>query len=122
MLLTRLGEGACCFSSVQMATKKTGLNQYCDEYIEVAPCEPDLEFDIAFSIDCVGLRDLNHFGIGKKMCSVRFSEGTFIRRYDSYISSSLKTRVLWTLRGQGRTLEEIGGILKVNKSTVLRRL
>lgn len=98
------------------------IHELCDEYIEVTECDPGPETDIAFSIDCVGLRHLNKLGIGKTMCSVTVHNGTFQRRFEPYISNNLATRVLWMLRGQGKTLEEIGSILGTNKSTVSRHL
>lgn len=102
--------------------QKSQLSHVCDEYIEVAQCEPDIGIDMAFSIDCVGIRDMNSHGIGKVMCSVKLADGVFHRRYDPYISACFETRIMWILRGQGKTLEEIGSILKKDKSTILRRL
>lgn len=102
--------------------EKSGLKDACDDYIEIAPCEPDAEHETAFSIDCVGIRHMNALGIGKVMCRVRLSNGVFRRSYTPFVSSCLETRVMWNLRGQGKTLDEIGKILKKNKTSVLRRL
>lgn len=102
--------------------EKSRLHEFCDEYIEVSPCEPDIGGETAFFIDCVGLRNLNPLGIGRTMCNVKLSQGQFRRSYTPFISSNLETRVMWILRGQGKTLEEIGTLLKRNKSSVLRRL
>ncbi len=110
------------FLVCQEGYEKSRLHEFCDEYIEVSPCEPDIGGETAFSIDCVGLRNLNPLGIGITMCSVKLSEGQFRRRYTPYISSNLETRVMWILRGQGKTLEEIGSLLQKNRSSVLRRL
>lgn len=98
------------------------LSHVCDELIEVAPCEPDVGDDAAFSFDCVGLRELNSLGIGKTMCSVKFSEGLLQHRFDPFISSNLETRVMWTMRGQGMSLDDIGAQFKKHKSSVFRRL
>lgn len=102
--------------------EKSRLHEFCDEFIEVAPCEPDPGYELAFSIDCVGLRYLNTLGLGKTMCNVKLSKGVFNRTYDQFISSDKKTRVMWILRGHGKTLEEIGGIVNKNKSSVFHRL
>ena len=98
------------------------LSYLCDEYIEVTQCEADVGFDMAFAIDCVGIRDLNSRGIGKTMCSETIINGEFKRRYAPFVSANHETRIIWYLRGQGNTLEEIGNLLKINKSTVSRRL
>lgn len=98
------------------------LMPICDEVIEVAPCEPDVGDDAAFSFDCVGVRELNSIGIGKTMCSVQFADGAFHYRYEPFISSNLETRVMWTMRGQGMKLDDIGAQFKMHKTSVMRRL
>ena len=103
--------------------QKSQLSYLCDEYIEVNQCEADAGVDIAFSIDCVGIRDLNSLGIGKTMVDIKTNaNGIFRRRYAPFISANHETRIMWYLRGQQNTLEEIGSRLKINRSTVLRRL
>lgn len=102
--------------------KKSLLSEICDDYIEVELCEPEVGSVMAFSLDCIGIRDLNSLGIGKTMCSIKLSDGLFKHRVDPFISSSLETRIMWTMRGQGMTLDEIGVALKKNKSSILRRL
>ncbi len=49
-------------------------SDYCDEYVEIRKCQPDFDQDQAFSIDILGLRPMNRFGIGKTMCSVRYHD------------------------------------------------
>ena len=98
------------------------LAHVCGDLIEVARCEPDVDCDTAFSIDCVGIRSLNSLGIGKTMCSVKLTEGVFYRSYAPFVSADLDTRIMCALRGQQKSLDEIGSILKSNKSTVLRRI
>ena len=98
------------------------LDQCCDEYINVKACEPDFGCDSAFSIDVASLRNLNAVGIGKTMCNVKFTNGMFRRRYTPFISEQLENRVIWALRAQEETLDIIAKIMKINKSTVLRRL
>jgi len=102
--------------------KKSLLSEICDEYIEIDPCEPEVGSELAFSVDCIGIRDLNSLGIGKTMCSIKFSDGVFQHRFDPFISSNLETRVMWTMRGQGKSLDDIGAQFKKHKSSVLRRL
>lgn len=98
------------------------LSECCDELIVASPCESRPEHEIAFSLDCVNLRDMNAFGIGKIMCEVRLEDGVFHRNYSPFISNSLESRLMWILRGQVKSLEEIGKTLKRDKTTVMRRL
>lgn len=101
---------------------KTGLDQICDEYIEVSPCEADPNTYTAFAVDCVGLPDLHILGHGKIMCTIRIDGGRFRRSYAPFIAEDLDTRIMWFLRGQGHTFEGIGEIMDCDKSTVMRRL
>lgn len=101
---------------------KQHLDQCCDEYIVINSCEPDFGCDCAFSLDFAGLRELNSVGIGKMMCNVKFDNGIFRRKLSPYISGQLENRVIWALRSQGKVLDDIAKIVKINKSTVLRRL
>ena len=102
--------------------KKNKFNNCCDEYVEIARCEPDPETDVAFSVNCVGIRNLNGLGIGKYMCGVTLANGQFRRTITPFISKELRDRIIWILRGQGRTLKEIGRIVDQDKSTVFRHL
>lgn len=103
-------------------SETTELPQLVDESIWVEPCEPDPGDLIAFSIDVVGVRHLNALGVGKQMCSIGVSAGRFRRRCTQYIAPDLQTRAMSALRAQGKKLAEIGSLLGVNKSTVMRRL
>lgn len=98
------------------------LAHVCGDLIEVARCEPDVDCDTAFSIDCVGIRNLNSLGIGKTMCSVKLTDGVFHRRYERFVAADLDTRIMRALRGLQKSQDEIGSLFKINKSTVLRRL
>lgn len=110
------------FISCQKDFDISQFTECCDELIAASPCEPNREHEVAFSLDCVNLRDMNAFGIGKTMCEVSLKEGVFHRDYSPFISSSLESRLMWILRGQGKKFEEIGKTLKRNKTTVMRRL
>lgn len=114
--------GIIAFLNCKEDYEATELHQFCDEYIVVAPCEPDPGDSVAFSIDFASIRHLNVLGVGKQMCSISVSAGRFCRRYAPFISTDLETRVMWALRGQGKKLAEIGSLLGVHQSTVLRRL
>lgn len=98
------------------------LNNCCQELFLVERCDPNPGCQFAFSVDCVGLRDLNLLGIGKAMCNVNLSEGSFTYHYEMFISSSLKSRIMWLMRGQGSSLEEIGTALSRDKSSIQRKL
>ena len=110
------------FIAIPEGGEKYQLDQCCDEYIAVNSCEPDLEYHSAFSVDVASLRYLNGVGIGKTMCNVRYVNGVLQRRYAPFISGQVENRVIWALRAQGETLDYIAKIMKINKSTVLRRL
>lgn len=110
------------FSVVPEGSDKHHLDQCCDEYIAINSCEPDFGWDSAFSLDIAGLRDLNSLGIGKAMCNIKIVKGIFRRQLSPYISGQLENRAIWALRAQGRVLDDISKIVKIHKSTVLRRL
>jgi hypothetical protein len=114
--------GIIVFLNCSEDCEATELLNFCDEYIAVAPCEPDPDDFVAFSIDFTSIRHLNFLGLGKQMCSIRVSDGRFSRRYAQFVAPDLETRVMWALRGQRKKFAEIGSLLGVNKSTVLRRL
>jgi len=102
--------------------EKTALDQLCEEYIEVTSCEPNPDCRTAFVIDCVNIRHLNSHGLGKTMCSVNLAAGVLYRQFEQFVSHDLSDRVIWILRGQGKTEEEIGTVVGLNKSNVSRRL
>jgi hypothetical protein len=99
-----------------------GLSQLCNEYFMVEECDPDFDQDTAFSIDYVGLRNLNRFGIGKTLCSARFSENRLNHKYEPFISGDVRLRVMWAMRSADFSYAEIGETFEENKSTILRKL
>ena len=98
------------------------LQDYCDDLLVTANCEPEPGVQFAFSIDVVGLRNLNEVGIGKTMCSVRARKGQYESRWDPFIAVELFKRVIWKLRCSGKSLAEIGKIVGCDKSTVHRQM
>lgn len=102
--------------------KKVRFSEYCSEYVTVEACEPDVGQDYAFSFDCESYRQLGHLGIPKTMCSVKVDQDRVVYSFDPFISTQFEERLIWMLRAQGKTLEEIGLVLKKNKTTILRRL
>jgi hypothetical protein len=96
--------------------------KFSDEYLEVSQCENDADALLTFSIECIGLSELYGSGIGKVMCCVSQQGGGFQRQYTPFVSNDLKTRIMWALRGQGKSLEEIGQYFNVHKTSVQRRL
>lgn len=99
-----------------------GLSQLCNEYFMVEECDPDFDQDTAFSIDYVGLRGLNRFGVGKTLCSMRFSENRLTHTYEPFISGDVRLRVMWSMRSAGLSYADIGKAFEENKSTILRKL
>lgn len=110
------------FIAIPEGGEKYQLDQCCDEYIAVNSCEPDFGCDSAFSIDVASLRYLNGFGVGKTMCNIKCVNGAFKRRYTPFVSGQVENRVIWALRSKGMTFDDIAKLMKINKSTVLRRL
>lgn len=102
--------------------EKTQLDGFCDEYFEIAPCEPDIDCYIAFSIDCVALRNLNRLGIGKSMCNAKLYDGLIHRTYAPFLSEKFVTRLVWYMRGNGMSYTEIGKLIKADKSNAFRCL
>lgn len=116
------GVHVMAFLDCQHGADETHFDELCDEYLEVEVCQPDMGHDLAFSINCYGLRNLHQLGIGKTMCNVSYTDGCVTHSYSPYISSDFLTRAIWTLRGMGRSYAQIGDLVGVNKSTVLRKL
>lgn len=117
-----IGARVMLFAVSHSGWEKHHLRQVSDEYIEVAMCDPDAEDDLAFAIDCVGLRRMNCFSIGKTMCSIKYLTGKFVRRFSPFVASSLEDRLIWGMRAQGDSLSVIADTIGKNKSSVLRRL
>jgi len=100
--------------------KKVRLAEHCSEFVRVQSCEPDIGQDYAFSFDCGEYRQLGR--LPKMMCSVTFDQDQIVYSLDPFVSIQLEDRIIWMMRAQGMTLEEIGLTLKKNKTTILRRL
>jgi len=102
--------------------KKARFSEHCSEYVIVQSCEPDVGQDYAFAFDCGNYRQLRRLGLPKMMCSVKLDQNQIAYSLDPFVSTQLEDRIIWMLRVQGKTLEEIGLMLKKNKTTILRRL
>jgi hypothetical protein len=118
----KIGNRVMLFVATNSPADVAGLDQCGNEYFAIAPCEPDEGDELAFSVDCPSLSNLNLLGIGKKQCNVKQVGGKLICRYTNFVSSSKLTRIMWALVAQGESFEKIGKLLSVNKSTVSRRL
>jgi hypothetical protein len=110
------------FTNCPETYEKSELHNMCDDYFEVSLCEPDPNVDMAFCINCVGIRDMGILSNGKSMCSIAKADGKLKFDFQPFISDSLKTRVMWLLRGQKMSFADIGRKLRVSASTVLRQL
>jgi hypothetical protein len=110
------------FTNCPATFEESGLHNMCDDYFEVSRCEPNPDVDMAFCIDCVGIREMGILSNGKTMCSVTKVNGKLKFDFQPFISHSLKTRVMWILRGQKMSFADIGKKFDVNASTVLRQL
>lgn len=119
---TNAGTHVIAFVGYRNSGDFSSLVEVCDEYAVVDECEHDPDAFLAFSVDFPALSNLNRLGIGKTMCTVHRVGGLFRRVYTPYVSESLETRVMWIMRGHGKTYEEIGQELGKNASSVWRRL
>jgi len=102
--------------------KKARLSEHCSEYVTVQSCEPDIGQDYAFSFDCGNYRQLGRLGLPKMMCSVQFGPDQIAYSLDPFVSTQLDDRIIWMMRAQRKTFEEIGLMFKKHKSTILHRL
>ncbi|MES2785865.1 MAG: hypothetical protein V4684_10410 [Pseudomonadota bacterium] len=93
-----------------------------DDAAEVDRCDGEREDEVAYSISWYGLEDLAGVTSASRMCRVRINEGRARANFVPMIHRSFEYRAVWTLRGLGWTLAEIGALLAVDKSTVMRRL
>ena len=116
------GSFVLLFLKTERKPSELRLTDYCDDVVVIAKCSPDPSVLSAFSTDVIGLRDLNEVGIGKMMCSVRFRNGQYTWTWSSFIASDVLNRVIWKLRVSGKTLTEIGKIVRCDKSTVQRHM
>lgn len=102
---------------------KLSLQPLCDELIVVDVCEPDVDYDLAFSIEFVGLKEMGIVGVGKSMCQIKSSKGKLIHWSRTFIASDLETRAMWVMRQQEMTLDAIGKHFGgLHKSNVSKRL
>ena len=98
------------------------IRDFCDEYLEVAACEPDPGAHLAFSIEALRLADMHALGYGKVICNVTLTEDGYTRTFEPFIAKSLRDRFIWKLRAASKSLAEIGELVGQYKSTVKRRL
>jgi DNA-binding NarL/FixJ family response regulator len=103
-------------------TKSNSLLEIGVEYFIVNECEPDFDQDTAFSIDYLGLRPLNRFGIGKVMCNVRYADQRIQHSYSPFVSALPRSRAVWLMRCMGKSYAEIGDAVGYNKSTIMHHL
>ena len=102
--------------------KSDRLHECCSEYVNVVTCEPDVGQNYAFTFDCHGHRQLGRLAPPKMMYSVKLDQDRISFSVEPLISPLLEERIIWMMRAQGKTLEEIGLTLRKNKTTILRRL
>ena len=112
---------AVLFADVADAALLTPLSDQF-ELISVRHCEPDPGFSSALAFECVGLAGLCDNGTNHVMCNVRREDGKMKRKWGQFVSTDLRDRVMWKMRGQGATLDEIGEVVDLDKSNVKRRL
>lgn len=102
--------------------EKRGLEDVCDDYSVVEECEPDPGYESALSFKYDGLDHLHRYGLGRVMCGLRFADGLIHYDYTQYIADDVKNRLIWLLRSGGKSLQEIGDAVSLDKANVMRRL
>jgi hypothetical protein len=110
------------FLACHSGFENSKFHELCDEYAVIEKCEPDFDQDMAFSIDYLGLRSLNRFGVGKTMCSVRYADHRLQHSYAPYLSIHPQYRIIWLMRCMGKSYAEIGEAVGMDKSNVMRNL
>lgn len=107
-------------NKLQDAAEK--LFPMCDEVITIEVCEADPDAYSAFKIAIPSLHHSHQFGKGVVMASLARCQGKFKIKIEPFIATELKQRVAWRLYGAGKSLDDIGEYLTVNKSTASRWL
>ncbi|TSD56387.1 hypothetical protein FFI97_019320 [Variovorax sp. KBS0712] len=103
--------------------EETRIADLVDEFIKVEACEPDVDGGVAFSFDCTALQGLQHFGLGKVMCTLKFGEDfRYERTFAPFVAKSLLDRAIRTLHVNDYKMAAISEIVVLNKSNVSRRL
>jgi hypothetical protein len=127
--ITRLKQAAVAagshimlFSSHVPASIRAQLTRIVDEVIDVEECEPEPGARLSFHIRWLGSMHLAGLDEASVMCSVRVTDRRYTYKGERFIAKDVKGRVMWLLRCQGWSLEAIGSLLKLNRSTVKRRL
>ena len=115
---------ACVFMFVVSSEgfEKTNLNYYCDEYVEILPCEPIPDAFLAFSAEMVSLRYMNFMGTSKKMVCLKIGKEKIAHNYSQFVSSEHNARMMWWLFQEGVSMSEIAIHFGINKSNISRRL
>jgi hypothetical protein len=104
------------------AFEKRGLEDVSDDYCVVDECEPDPGCESALTFSYPDLDHLHRYGLGRMMCGLRFTDGRIHYDYTSYIADDVKNRLIWLLRAGGKSLQEIGDVVNLDKANVMRRL
>jgi hypothetical protein len=111
------------FMTFQNFTQAASLSQFVDNFIEIRPCEPDPGALLAFSIECISMRHQHALGVGHAMVQIKLSkDGHYLTRMDRFLAAGLTDRVIAYMRAESTSLADIGKVVHLNKSTVLRRL
>ena len=110
------------FLAVKEGYQETRFHNYADEYVENGTSQPSPGVNLAISINCIGLKDLIQFGVGKTMCSISVSGAKFVYKFEPFVHAKLETRAMSWLRSQNRTFKEVGAEFGLDAANVFRRL
>lgn len=110
------------FSPALSPALRRQLARFVDEVVEIDTCEPDPNARHSFSVRWSGARFVGDLGAGAVMVSTQLQDGWFHYRGAAYVSKDVAGRVMWRLRCADWTLQAIADLLRLNRSSVKRRL
>ncbi|MFX3545884.1 hypothetical protein V8914_16965 [Ralstonia mannitolilytica] len=83
---------------------------------------PGPDASIAFSIQAVALDNQRCSEFSAWMCQINMTGNRCSRQWSPLIAERQEDRTMFHMRSKGASLEEIGQLMGLNRSTVMRRL
>ena len=93
-----------------------------NEIFVATPCDSNPGFDDGFVVSCPELASPLSPASGKVLCCVRLGDDGLETEITPYVADDLKTRLMAILKADEWSMEKIGQLAGLNKSTVSRRL
>lgn len=98
------------------------LSPSLESCVEIVQCEARDGATTAYATNFSGNSVNRLWGVKPAMMSWYLKDGRPRHKTDLFISASAEEREMYKLREEGKTLEEIGTVMGLNKSTIKRRL